>query len=90
PLRSEEIVLHADRSILCLLVRGWGASSRMLPGDAVDRLMTRLDPGFDHFADVLPAAYERIARQGAWELSLSPDAQRNVELIRRIVAESRA
>jgi hypothetical protein len=89
-LRSDEIVLHADRSVLCILQRGWGESRRMVPGEAVDRLMARLDPGFDHFADVLPAAYETIARHGAWELSLSPDAQRNVELIRAIVAESRA
>ena len=65
--------LGAERGALCLLVRGNEAAIRPIGTDeALSRMRSTIDPGFDHFLDELPAAVGALAEGGCWELAVSP------------------
>jgi hypothetical protein len=64
----------ADRVGICLLARGEGGPiiERVPPGEAVDALAGRLEPGFDLFASTIAARVRPLAERGAWRLILPP------------------
>ena len=67
----------AGRAVLCLLERGEQVALRPLdPARAVERVMSTLDPGFDHFRTELPAALEAVTAGGAWTLTLATASNR--------------
>lgn len=60
-----------EGGILCILAAGERAAIEPLrPEDAVAAVMASLEPGFDHFRDVLPDALRRLAAPGCWRLTL--------------------
>lgn len=72
PLGS--FALAADRGALCLLTRGDRAAIRPIGADeALDRVRSTVDPGFDHFLEDLPAVVNALAVGGCWDLTVSPD-----------------
>ncbi|HEX7049388.1 MAG TPA: hypothetical protein VF188_04165 [Longimicrobiales bacterium] len=64
-----------ERAGLCLVDRGAGPVrvEPIEPADAVARLTSRLDPGFDHFRGTIAARLHAIVAGGAWMLHLSAD-----------------
>lgn len=75
------------RAILCLLDRSAG-SARIEPidrDDAVRALTSRLEPGFDLFAQPLPGALTRVTEALAWRLDPGPDPARVADLLERVL-----
>lgn len=72
----------AEQAQLCLLEHGGRVSLRPTTAEhARERLLGCLEPGFDHFADVLPRAVEELTRRGAWILTLSEDPDEAIALL---------
>jgi hypothetical protein len=64
----------AERAAICLLERGDRVALHQIDAeDAVAHMAARVEPGFDHFRDALPAAVRALAAGGAWRLTLSAD-----------------
>ncbi|HYH80340.1 MAG TPA: hypothetical protein VEX86_11100, partial [Longimicrobium sp.] len=75
--------LAAHCAALFLLERGDRVALHPLGADeAVARMTTLLEPGFDHFADQLAAAVRAVAAGGAWRLTLSADPADAIRLVR--------
>jgi hypothetical protein len=64
----------AERAAICLLERGDRVALHQIDAeDAVAHMAARVEPGFDHFRDALPAAVGALAAGGTWRLTLSAD-----------------
>lgn len=67
-------VRFAERAALCLLEHGPGPTLHPVSADeAVEWMRARVDAGFDHFREALPAVVQALATGGAWRLVLSRD-----------------
>jgi hypothetical protein len=72
----------ADQGVLCLLARGDAPGLAPLPAEqAVAELMAGLEPGFDHFREVLPDVLRRLAAGGCWRLTLDADPARSFAVL---------
>ena len=68
----------AERAAICLLERGDRVALHPIDAeDAVTHMAARVEPGFDHFRDALPAAVRALAAGGAWRLTLSATPARH-------------
>ena len=82
----------AERAVLCVLDRADGSAPglRSADPDAVVRAITTdLEPGFDLFAETIGAPARRLARQGAWRLSLPDDPTDAIPWIEELLDASR-
>jgi hypothetical protein len=79
----------APRAGICLLTRSGGKPSlEMLSSeDLTDRMTTRLEPGFDVFAETVVPAIEMLARFGGWRLSLGDDPEDAIPLVEQMFEE---
>lgn len=78
----------APRAGICVLTRPGGAPKlETLSGDELTDLMTsRLEPGFDVFAETVVPAIEMLARYGGWRLSLGDDPEDAIPFLHEMFA----
>jgi len=71
----------ARRAALCVLDFGTSAALRRIDQAEALRRCGPLEPGFDLLRDPIEAALERLTRNGAWRLTLSPRPAEAVALL---------
>jgi hypothetical protein len=71
-----------ERAGICVLRRGteWGLRA-IGPDELRRRVSAQLEPGFDLFAETVPALVAELGKMGAWELTIAPPADGAVPLI---------
>jgi hypothetical protein len=72
---------------VCLLRRDGGPPrlERLEPDEAGRRLFAAFEPGFDRFADRLPAAVRPFLLPNAWQVDPGPDPRQAVQLLREVL-----
>jgi hypothetical protein len=84
-------VPFVDRASVCVLTRGGTPSIRPLSSEALlDRLLSRMEDGFDRFADTIGEPLGMLARRGGWSLELPPDPRDALPWIDRVLREVEA
>jgi len=78
----------ATRAGICILERGDGPASLepLAPAAIVRALTTRLEPGFDVYADTIGECIAALATRGGWLLRTSPRPDDAFPLIDRALA----
>lgn len=71
------------RSLVVLIERGNAVAIERIDSAAARAGLTRLDPGFHLLADDIAAVAGEMARDGGWRLTVGPDPQEAIDLIRR-------
>jgi hypothetical protein len=79
----------APRAGICVLARSGGMPTlETLSGDQLIELMTsRLEPGFDVFAETVVPAIEMLARYGGWRLHLGDDPEDAIPFVEEMFLE---
>jgi hypothetical protein len=78
-----------QRAGLCVLERDAGSATAsaepIAPGEAVIRLVSSLDSGFDVWRDTIGARIAALARGGAWRLRVGDDPRGAVPVMRELL-----
>ncbi|HEY8470882.1 MAG TPA: hypothetical protein VIL18_14620 [Longimicrobiales bacterium] len=78
-----------ERAGLCLLEREAGSAAAsaepIAPDEAVIRLVSSLDPGFDVWRGTIGARIAALARGGAWRLRVGDDPRAAVPVMRELL-----
>lgn len=80
-----------ERAAVCILARGGRRPTlrRLSAADVLDRLeATRLEPGFDIFADTIREPLEPLTARGGWLLELAADPREAIPLLERMMGEA--
>lgn len=83
PSRRPPLLATGD-AVLYVLERGARAELQPLsPEAAIAKVMSALEPGFEHFRAVLPDVLHPFTRAGAWCLTVGPDPAESFALLSR-------
>jgi hypothetical protein len=85
------VVPMREQAIVCVLRRDGpakGAIESITAEQCARELIDQLDPGFDHFQEVLPATVRALATNGAWRFHLPAKPHDTVPFLRELLGSA--